>query len=121
MVKTVGREALLSSAGVVAGPIDAVLDRAPSSVRAFGPLPGPVLLHGRATWEPAWSRAVPLVVDTLTGSSAERRSQWEKALGADAPAGLGEADVTTQFLLSASRWPGRSRPPASRPVWPAQP
>jgi SpoVK/Ycf46/Vps4 family AAA+-type ATPase len=103
VVKAVGREAVLSSAGVVAGPIEAVLDRAPSSVRAFASLPGPVLLHGRATWEPAWSRAVPLVVDTGAGSSAERRSQWEKALGADAPEGLAEADVTTQFLLPAEQ------------------
>jgi hypothetical protein len=103
VVKVIGREALLSSAGVVAGPIDAILDRAPNSIRAFASLPGPVLLHGRATWEPAWSRVVPLVVNTLAGSSAERRTQWENALGAEAPAGLAEADVTTQFLLSAEQ------------------
>jgi hypothetical protein len=103
LAKIVGREALLGSAGVVAGPVEALLDRAPGSVRAFATLPGPVLLHGRAAWEPAWSREVPLVVDTSVGSSAERQHQWRAALGADSPPGLGEADVTTQFLLSGEQ------------------
>jgi hypothetical protein len=103
IAKVIGREALLASAGVVAGPVDAVLDRAPASVRALAGLPGTVLLYGRAAWEPAWSRAVPLVVETLTGSSAERRQQWERGLGADSPPGLEEADVTTQFLLSGEQ------------------
>ncbi len=103
VARTVGREALLARAGLVAGPVEALLDRAPGSVRAFAGLPGPVLLHGRASWEPAWSRAVPLVVDTFTGSSRERQGQWEASLGADAPTDLGEADVTTQFLLSGEQ------------------
>jgi len=103
VARIVGREALLTSAGVVAGPVEALLDRAPGSVRAFAGLPGPVLLHGRAAWDPAWSRSVPLVVDTLTGSSAERRDQWQSHLGVDAPDSLEDADVTTQFLLSAEQ------------------
>ncbi len=103
VVTAIGREALLAAAGVVAGPIEAILDRAPASVRAFANLPGPVLLHGRASWEPAWSRAVPLVVDTLAGSSAERRRDWETSLGDDAPGALGEADVVTQFLFSGEQ------------------
>jgi SpoVK/Ycf46/Vps4 family AAA+-type ATPase len=40
------------------------------------------------------------VVETLTGSSGERRDHWEASLGAEAPARLAEAGVTTQFLLS---------------------
>ncbi len=103
VVKAVGREALLSSAGVIAGPVEAILDRAPGSIRALAALSGPVLLHGRASWEPAWSRTVPLVVDSTTGSPAERRAQWEDTLGADAPHGLGDADVMTQFLLSGEQ------------------
>ncbi len=102
VARTVGREALLSSAGVVAGPVEALLNRAPGSIRAFARLAGPVLLHGRAAWEPAWSRTVPLVVDTLTGSSQQRRAHWEASLGADSSS-LGGADVTTQFLLSGEQ------------------
>jgi hypothetical protein len=103
VARTVGREALLTASGVIAGPVEAVLDRAPASVRAFAALPGPVVLHGKAAWEPSWSRVVPLVVDTLTGSSAERRDRWAVNLGAGAPSGLDDAGVTTQFLLSAEQ------------------
>jgi hypothetical protein len=103
VVRAIGREALLSSAAVVAGPIESVLDRGSNAVRALAALPGPVVLHGRATWEPGWSRAVPLIVDTEVASSAERRDQWERSLGSDGPAGLGEADVATQFLLSGEQ------------------
>jgi SpoVK/Ycf46/Vps4 family AAA+-type ATPase len=103
VLKAIGREALLSSAGVVAGPIEGLLDRGPGSVRALAGLRQPVLLHGRASWEPAWSRAVPLVVDTTATSSGQRRRQWEHSLGADAPAGLGDADMMTQFLLSGEQ------------------
>jgi len=46
---------------------------------------------------------VPLVVDALTGSVAARLGQWESNLGVDAPARLDEADVTTQFVLSAEQ------------------
>ncbi len=103
MAKTTGREALLLAAGLVAGPIDALLDRAPTSVRAFARLRGPVLLHGRVAWDPSWSQVVPLVVDTRTASSAERLDQWQTQLGVDAPAELETSDVTTQFLLSGEQ------------------
>ena len=115
MARTVGREALFSGAGLVAGPVEALFNReigsnretGPSrawgSMRAFAGLPGPVLLYGRAAWEPAWSRVVPLVVDTRPGSSRQRRTDWQISLGADAPAEIGEADVTTQFLLSGEQ------------------
>ena len=109
VARTVRREALLTSAGLVAGPVEALLNpsaglnRGPASVRAFTGLPGPVLLHGRAAWEPAWSRVVPLVVETAAGSSRQRLDNWQTTLGEDAPVGIGEADVTTQFLLSGEQ------------------
>ena len=115
VARTVGREALLSGAGLVAGPVEALFNReigsnretGPSrawgSMRAFAGLPGPVLLYGRAAWEPAWSKVVPLVVDTRPGSSRQRRTDWQISLGADAPAEIGEADVTAQFLLSGEQ------------------
>jgi ATPase family associated with various cellular activities (AAA) len=103
VARTIGREALLESAGVIAGPVEALLAKAGNTVRALTGLRGPVLLHGRAGWEPAWSRTVPLVMDTLPRSAADRRRQWEASLGGDAPAGLGDADVTTQFLLSGEQ------------------
>jgi ATPase family associated with various cellular activities (AAA) len=103
VARIVGREALLTSAGLVAGPVEALLNRGLGSVRAFAGLPGPVLLHGRAAWEPAWSRVVPLVVETAAGSASQRLDQWLTTLGEDGPAGIGQADVTTQFLLSGEQ------------------
>ena len=69
VARTVGREALLAWPAW-----SPARSRHCSTGRRArcGPSPGcrgPVLLHGRASWEPAWSRAVPLVVDTFTGSS----------------------------------------------------
>jgi hypothetical protein len=103
VARSVGREALLTCAGLVAGPVEALFHRAAGAVGAFVARPGPVLLHGRAAWEPAWSRAVPLVVDTRAGSSLQRQADWLTSLGADAPAEMAEADVTTQFLLSGEQ------------------
>ena len=119
VVRAIGREALLSSAAVVAGPVEAVFDRDATAVRALAALPGPVVLYGRATWEPGWSRAVPLVVDIEVTSSAARRDQWERSLGPDAPAGLGDADVATQFLLSGRTGGPGSRAARLRRGWPA--
>jgi hypothetical protein len=103
VAKLIGREALLIGAGVVAGPLEAVLDRGPVAVRALAEVAGPVLLHGRAGWEPSWSRRVPLTVDTPPATTSERLGQWEASLGSQAPPDLVGADVTSQFLLSAEQ------------------
>ncbi|MGH9115303.1 MAG: ATP-binding protein, partial [Acidimicrobiales bacterium] len=119
-VRVVGREALLAGAGLVAGPVEALIGRhggaGPDRSAADAP-PGrgadavrllsglvssavPVLLHGRARWDPSWSRQVPLVVDVQAGSAGERLAQWQAHLGDDAPDHLAESDVGTQFLFS---------------------
>ncbi|MDQ6783002.1 MAG: ATP-binding protein [Actinomycetota bacterium] len=103
VAKLIGREALLTGAGVVAGPLEAVLERGAGAVRALADLPGPVLLHGRAGWEPSWSRRVPLAVETTAATTNERLGQWEASLGPMAPSDLAGADVTSQFLLSADQ------------------
>jgi hypothetical protein len=103
VARVVGREALLAGAGVVAGPVEALLERRPDALRPFTALTCPVVLHGRAGWEPSWSRTVPLAVSAPTGSTAERLHHWRSSLGDDAPRDLAEADVTTQFLLSAAQ------------------
>jgi hypothetical protein len=103
VARVVGREALLAGAGVVAGPVEALLERGPDLIRPFTALTCPVVLHGRAGWEPSWGRTVPLVVSAPTGSTAARLDHWRSNLGDDAPAGLADADVTTQFLLSVAQ------------------
>jgi hypothetical protein len=101
--RSVAREALLGGAGLVAGPVDAVADRARPAIEALTRAPGRVVLHGRAGWEPSWTTAVPLVVETTATTAAERLGEWERSLGPAAPPDLAGADVTTQFLLSAEQ------------------
>ncbi len=106
MARLLRREALLTGAGVVVGPIEAILDRGAAAVRALVSTTGasgpvvPILLHGRTGWEPSWSRLVPLVTDADVSTAAERVGNWQSSLGEDAPSRLGDSDVTTSFLLS---------------------
>ena len=106
------REALLTSGGVVAGPVDSVLPGGLAVVTALAGLASAdragagspvVVLHGRAGWDPAWSKVVPLVISAGAATRAERLGQWEATLAADAPADLVSSDVTTQFLLSSDQ------------------
>ena len=106
------REALLVGAGVVVGPTEAVADRGGHAVRALAGMVGrsgraapdvPVLLYGRAGWEPSWSRLVPVVTDVDVDTAADRLGMWGDRLGRDAPADLAGSDVTSQFVLSAEQ------------------
>jgi hypothetical protein len=99
----VGREALLTGSGVVLGPIEAALDCGHQSIRAFSAIPVPVVLHGRVTWEPSWSRTVPLTVELMTSSSSARLNQWEHSLRSDAAAVTKDAEIITQFVLSGDQ------------------
>ncbi len=110
------REALLAGAGLVIGPVEVVLDRDLTAIRALtalaNPLPSsseqggwtvPVFLRGRSGWEPSWSRQVPLVIESPTDSTTDRSAHWETLLGPDADTALEDSDVTTQFLLSVEQ------------------
>ena len=63
LVQVAGREALLRGAGIVAEPVDALTDAAADALRRLASLPVPVLLAGDVSWDPAWSREVPLQAD----------------------------------------------------------
>ena len=97
-----GREAGLAGAGLVAGPVESLVER-PSLVRALAALPVPVLLTGRVSWEPEWSPAVPLLVDVERTGAAARTALWRAALDREVPAGaLGpvDRDAAAPFLLT---------------------
>ncbi|HEX2040916.1 MAG TPA: ATP-binding protein [Acidimicrobiales bacterium] len=82
VARVAGREARLLGAGLVAGPIDR-LD--PAGVRAFAELPGPVVLTGRATWDPSWSKVVPLLLEAPVVGAGARATLWREALNGDGP------------------------------------
>jgi hypothetical protein len=95
-----GREARLTGAGIVAGPLEALGDAGSSReravVRALAELPVPVVLLGRAGWDPAWSRRVPIVLDAPQPMMEQRIGSWTASLDGDSPpAGELEAAVAT--------------------------
>jgi hypothetical protein len=75
-----GREALLRGAGLVAGPVEALAGLSATVLRRLSELPGPVLLHGDATWDPRWSPQVPLQVDAPELGTADRIRIWRSEL-----------------------------------------
>jgi hypothetical protein len=76
----VAREALLTGAALLAGPVDPSL---PYAVRAFAEQACVTVLYGRATWDPAWSREVPLAVRAPVPDTAERAALWRTLAGTD--------------------------------------
>jgi hypothetical protein len=95
--RTAAREARLTGAGLIAGPVD-VLGTAPDLLASLRADPMPLLLVGSGAWDPAWSDTVPLLVDVAGSTSAERAGLWNASLNGSAP-GLDPGKLTEQFLL----------------------
>jgi hypothetical protein len=94
------REARLRGAGLVVGPVEALVDRGATAIRAFAELPGAVLLTGGRAWDPAWSREPPLVIDVPVPEVALRHDVWARALDGDAPEGFDPAVATIAYRLA---------------------
>ena len=91
------REARLSHAGLVAGPVAAVAER-PALLSTLLADPRPLLLVGDKAWDPAWTVAPPLMVAMPTSTHAERQQLWQFAL-AGTNAQRDSVQATEQFRL----------------------
>ena len=94
------REARLRSAGLVIGPVEALLDRGEHVVRQFADLPWPLFMTGGRSWERDWSRDVPLEL-TVGGPTAQQRLElWEATLDGEAggPGDVLESAIGTYKL-----------------------
>ncbi|MPV48649.1 AAA family ATPase [Pseudactinotalea sp. HY160] len=89
------REARLAGAGLVLGPVDRLL-LAPGLLDELA-ADVPVCLIGSESWDPRWSRRLPLRIDAPETTLAERTALWAEQLGLEDPAGL---ELTSQFRLS---------------------
>jgi hypothetical protein len=98
VARVAAREAQLRHGALVAGPVEALLERGPTAVRAFADLPGLVLLTGQCNWDPLWARQVPVRVDVAPPTAIERARIWAASLNGDAPDDPG--GLTAHFRLT---------------------
>jgi len=93
------REGRLLGAGLVAGPVERLVERGIGAVRAFSEGPGAIILTGSRVWDPTWSRRVPLVVEVAKPDFSQRAGMWRASLDGRLTSGLDPADATGQFRL----------------------
>lgn len=115
LVRVAGREALLRGAGIVAEPVEALTDAAADALRRLAALRVPVLLAGDVSWDPGWSREVPLQAEAPRLAAADRERLWSAALGAatDAPDHL---QLGPGQIGRAVRWAQLAATLGDRPV-----
>ncbi|MFD8161915.1 ATP-binding protein [Streptomyces malaysiensis] len=99
-VRILAREARLTSAGLVCGPIDALVRDKPEVIRLVADTPLPVVLAGRAPWDAAWSSRPPLLLHAPRVEPTARAALWSDAYGATVPAGLNLTRLLSPFLLT---------------------
>jgi hypothetical protein len=93
------REAALSDAGLVIGPVDLLAGHGAAAVRAFAEGPVMAVLVGGRPWDPAWSRDAPLLLEAPVLPVAVRHELWLSALGDRAPVSFDPAMATLAFRL----------------------
>jgi len=109
------REAVLTDAGLVVGPLDVIAELGNAAVRSYvARLVGvepcanrkpvvPVIFYGRRAWDPSWSDRVPVTAEVKAAPAPVRSEWWQKALGAGEVDVSAAADVASQFVLSAEQ------------------
>ncbi|MBO4207268.1 ATP-binding protein [Micromonospora echinofusca] len=93
------REAVLTGAGLVVGPVHGGEPWPVWSRLTGGRVP--VLAYGTQPWDPAWTAVPPVQVDVAPLSGAQRAEVWRAALPERLADGLDPATATAQFVLGA--------------------
>ncbi len=81
IVRTLGREALLTKSGLVAAMIEPLLAAHPEALRLLTEMAVPVILIGSGTWDPQWAAQTPLITEARTPTPADRTTWWNQELG----------------------------------------
>ena len=99
----VAREAGLSGAGIVAGPIEVLVAKGVPAVRAFAEMDALIVLVGARSWDPAWARDVPFICEAPLPDASQRAELWRRNLNGDTPVDLDVAGSMAQFRLTAEQ------------------
>jgi Winged helix domain, variant/ATPase family associated with various cellular activities (AAA) len=98
------REARLARAVLIAASVEAVLERCPEVLPILADPSWPTVIVGDRPWDPAWSRAIPLLLETGPVPREDRDAAWQAALHGRAVAdGAGPTEwlrATQSFHLS---------------------
>jgi len=97
------REARLIGAGIVVGPIEALMPRGLPAIRAFSEMTGPVVFVGSRGWDPAWATDVPFLCDAPAPNAAQRAELWGRNLNGDMPEGVDLSSTIAQYRLTAEQ------------------
>ncbi|WP_234327065.1 AAA family ATPase [Streptomyces sp. NRRL WC-3742] len=104
LVRALAREARLTGAGVVLGPLDRLEPQRPERAALLRDLCArlagvPLIVHGPQTWDPAWAHRSPVTLTLPPPDTRERARQWAHALAAaGAEPGEERADEPTVGL-----------------------
>ena len=98
VITELARDAGLRGAGLVAGPVDDLLER---DQRALGPLRHaacPVVLVGRRAWNSAWLNEAPAMIELAPPSRQVRSAMWAQIAGPDTD--FDPAAATVQYRVT---------------------
>src|SRR5437879_9978228 len=104
LVAAVGaREAGLTGAGIVAGPVEVLIARGLRAVRRLSEMPALIVLVGARSWDPGWAREVPFICEAPIPDALQRAELWRRNLNGDTPPGIDLAGTMAQFRLTAEQ------------------
>ena len=99
LVRPLLREALLTGAGVVLGPIGSGASPPGGLLEVFTGTDAPLLVHGTTGWDPRWGHRPPLHLDAEAVPAAIRAAVWRESLDGKLAPGVDPAAATAHFTL----------------------
>ena len=103
VASVLAREAGLTGAVVVAGPLEALTPRGLVAIQAFSELRCTTILIGSGNWDPLWSRAVPFHCEATPVQAEERAALWRMSINGEMAPDVDPAGATVQFRLTSEQ------------------
>lgn len=97
------REARLTGAGIVLGPLEALPDQPSERAHALRTLCAsvagvPLFTYGTGGWDPAWAAATPVTLTVPVASPEQQVARWREALGRAGGGEAGDADALARSV-----------------------